>query len=288
MNLEISNLIKYIEEEHGDVDLVSSTGMSLLHYAVFYERIENIQYLVAMGAKINCQDLSGNPPLYLAILKGNLGIVKYLLECGANPNIQNKQGKMSLHYAVSSKNARSLVELLLSTINMQTNVNLTDIDGNTPVFYVKDPQILDIFIQKKANLNIRNEKGLTPLIVNVHRYITTHEPPYREIIKKLLDQSQLDLNIRDRSGKTVLHHIVVGDQKELLEMVLKQSNPEPSTQSIYLINKNPFKSSEVSTKHWINLKIRDFNKETCIDMAKRLQYDDLVYVLTSYNSSTDQ
>ena len=37
MNLEISNLIKYIENENGDVDLVSSTGMTLLHYAVFYE-----------------------------------------------------------------------------------------------------------------------------------------------------------------------------------------------------------------------------------------------------------
>lgn len=54
----------------------------------------------------------------------------------------------------------STVEYLIS---QGADVNFKNEDGNTPLFFQKDPDIIKLLISKGANLNEQNDRGNTPL-----------------------------------------------------------------------------------------------------------------------------
>lgn len=89
-------------------------------------------------------------------------------------------GEAALHIVVKRQDATYLTVL----INQPgVNVNIQDRDGNTALIFAAGlgwgPGV-DALIAKKANVNLANNGGVTPLI----RAVLAHDP---EVVKKLLD-----------------------------------------------------------------------------------------------------
>jgi ankyrin repeat protein len=255
--LDLAKLKHWIEHEAGDVDAVSITGMPLLHCAVFYRQVEVVQYLVAMSVQINAIDKSANTAVHLAVSQDWSDMVQYLLECQASPNIPNSLGQTPLHLAVR-KDSLPIVSKLLQ---FHADVNWADTDGTTPIFHVKDRPIFEQLIQASASLNHQNEMGQTPLMILLHRYITTKLPVYRDMFELGIAHDTINWSLVDTMGRTIYHHAVICRHPKLLDLIITRSSS----------------SANSVTKL---LKVRDRRGETCLDLARRLGYVKACAVIT--------
>ena len=101
---------------------------------------EVCEFLISLGAKINCQDDEGNTPLIAATksVKDNGGVsagrrfdvVEFLIKQGANVRLQNKEMNTALHY-------------------------------------VWTPQFAEILLKHGAETNVKNSKGETPKDISI-------------------------------------------------------------------------------------------------------------------------
>lgn len=81
---------------------VTHNDKSSLEYAIQFEHIDLIKFLLANGAEINFG-------LHIAINVYNMEIVKILLDYGADPNIKDKHGWNALHHAAFCTNTEKFV-----------------------------------------------------------------------------------------------------------------------------------------------------------------------------------
>ena len=86
-------------------------------------------------------------------------------------------------------------------INAGADINATDNNGHTPLFYVarysKTPKTVEALVKLGADINTRDNNGDTPL------FMAAYGNKNPEIIKSLIKYGA-DVNIRDDSGKTAL------------------------------------------------------------------------------------
>lgn len=110
---------------------------------------------------INVCNGEGYTALHIASLHGQVDIVKLLLNNGAIPNIVTRKGLTPLHLACQTGRLE-IVKLLLQCKGSQ--VNAQDVKGNTALHYAcgaRDARIVEILVKNKADVNIRNCKGLS-------------------------------------------------------------------------------------------------------------------------------
>jgi ankyrin repeat protein len=101
--------------------------------------------------------------LLWATFYGNTSILAWLIDNGANVNHQDRNGYCALHFAGQEKQFEC-AELL---ITKGASLELPDAHGNTPIwtalFNAKDDRrLVNLFLQKGANLDHLNKYGKTP------------------------------------------------------------------------------------------------------------------------------
>lgn len=102
-----------------DPNVSNIHGLTPLHYAVQYSRINIIHILLKAGANINAEDNEGNTPLmYAASLSGKTStedVVKLLVDHGADLNKRNLKGSNALAAAIyNQKNStENTVQILI-------------------------------------------------------------------------------------------------------------------------------------------------------------------------------
>ncbi len=79
---------------------------TLLHLVARVGTVEEIDLLVASGARINSIGDIGYTPLHYAAMKGRLDVTKKLLALGANPKIKSEFGETPLDVADNGKHAQ--------------------------------------------------------------------------------------------------------------------------------------------------------------------------------------
>ncbi|KAF6036968.1 hypothetical protein EB796_004722 [Bugula neritina] len=82
-----------------------------------------MKQLLANGARVNIQDITGSTPVRKAAYKGHLEAVRHLLGNGANANIRTKKGRAAVHCAALYGHTEVL-DLLLQH-GAQVNIQLT-------------------------------------------------------------------------------------------------------------------------------------------------------------------
>jgi ankyrin repeat protein len=211
------------------VSLAALTGLTASPAKAFVE-LKDMQFLtkvvqqdeqglrndIAGGANVNAQDLGGNNALHYAMCSNApMSTVKMLLQAGTDPNAKNNEGFAPLVYYVSALMFECMFEgsenesLLLLFKNAGADMDAADPRGETLLMdalgYGRSVEEILELIQLGANVNARNNEGLTPLFMI--NSCTSLEPKDIDTIVNALVAAGADMNAKNREGKTPRENI---------------------------------------------------------------------------------
>ncbi|MCP4132468.1 MAG: hypothetical protein GY754_15960 [bacterium] len=165
-------IIKLLKNKGAKVNVPNKTGSTELHYAVQKNRPHIVRELTAVGANPNMKDSKGNITLHYGVEYEYIN--DPLLEAGANPNIKNNAGSTPFILLARSGQQFKLntVKSYFSKSKHDIKLDIKDAKGNTAlmhavqhVFHSTTGSLIKMLVDKGANLNLKNNKGLTPLAV---------------------------------------------------------------------------------------------------------------------------
>jgi len=243
------DVVKYFIEERGiDVDQPDKAGCTALMNTAYFRKkdyeknYETIAYLISQGADVNATANNGTTAFIGTAIEGRVDAARILLQNGAKVNVRTTDYGDTAIYRAVERDEFDFLEFLLSVgvdINAQDDFGVTPLmkaAGNGSVNSVK------MLVAKGADLNLRDDEGRTALMYAVRmadlkvnelsedeleemrvpeRNLYEMKRQYRkesiEIIKILLSSPHLDINAKDKSGKTALEHADDGEIRKILK-----------------------------------------------------------------------
>lgn len=145
-----------------DLKETNIAGNTALHIAA-ENSMNDLAGKIISDSEIDINQVNdyGYTALHFSVEKQNEDLLELLLNNSADPNIANKEGYAPIHRAAANNNLQ-IIELLIS----QTNVNVQDVNGNTPLIYAVGQQSYDasqLLLENGADVNVANNQGVTPL-----------------------------------------------------------------------------------------------------------------------------
>ena len=190
-------LIKSLLKANVDVNVLSSEGLSPLHWAVIKGNLEVTKLLIREGANIEIKDSkNASSPLLFACQNGRRKIVNFLLEMRANSNVMCAEGLSPLHWAVIKGNLEVTLLLKIYGANIEIKdskwgsspflyacqnartkivnflfevggvIKAANIDGTTAIHFATQSgniELVNFLLQKGLDINSKNNKGESPL-----------------------------------------------------------------------------------------------------------------------------
>lgn len=184
------------------INSVGNYAVSPLHYAVFHEKLDNVDFLLQEGADVNILDIQGKTCLHIVAERRNpnINLFMKLLLWGADINLSNNKGDLPIHVAIEEGHA-ALVDLLLPR-------GLHDFHflGLSSKLRLSNLELFDV--------NKRGNCGHSLLLLSLKKDAL-------DVVDALLKQGA-DCNIVDDDGDTCLHYAIAGGYKSLVaELILK-------------------------------------------------------------------
>jgi len=229
-----TTIVNLIAKLNGNLNFVYNKQFTPLKLAIRSgcesSKIEIVETLLKNGANPNYpEDPIFYTALDIAIQEGNLIIVTLLLNHGAyingNDNVNSTYYNKPLHVAVQKGN----IEILKALLDREgINVNITGGKEYTALHLAlmkpkPNIDIINILIRKGADITITshfNGTTLSPLSLALYK-----SP---EILNALLNtEQQVDIshsNLRDNTGNTLLHVLVLKDKSEYILELLRKRN----------------------------------------------------------------
>ena len=205
----------------------TSDGGSLLMTAVLSDARRSLTTLARHGVDINARDEDGNSALLHAVHQSRDECIKYLLKIGADVNAQNKHGDTALLLAVHWHS--SVPDLILQ---YKPNVNIADIDGNTPLMKAVEGAPLnrvEAILDRGADVKARNKEGKTAVhFAAAHIGWMWKEPDQaveRETQLKiipLLESKGADLKTVTNDGRSALHFAAEKGYPGMLRLLIEK------------------------------------------------------------------
>ena len=84
------------------LNIKDKSALTPLHIACNYGNYEFVQYLINLGANIDCLDKDNKTPLFYAVQSNNIKIIKYLIINGADKYIKDTKGLIAIDYTLNS------------------------------------------------------------------------------------------------------------------------------------------------------------------------------------------
>ena len=200
------NIVEYLLKKNVNINILDEHGRLLLYNPIKFNYI-NIVNLILVYNKNNIGlsildkiDKYNNNILHYAIKFNNIDIVKLILKYNFYINICDINNNNALHLAIKQKNI-SICNLL---IDKNININQLNNDSETPLYMAINIgffQIIDILLEKKCIIDTKeNIKQMTPfLIAGFNGYV--------DICDKLYKYN-IDINDQDNLGNTILHYAI--------------------------------------------------------------------------------
>lgn len=172
-NLEV---IKLLLNLNANVNDVNEDGESALHLACGESDEEIVELLISKNALINVFAKDNTTPLYYGIKTKNLKIVQLLLESGAFVEYDEIPASLNICkpiHTVIAAGCRKMIEILIKhglDVNMKIEENLMEHPSFLHIAVKYDQlDIAKILLDKKADTQIKNDRGRTPLHIAVDR-----------------------------------------------------------------------------------------------------------------------
>lgn len=193
-----SDGLRRLVEAGGDVNMVSQDvqRFSPLQAAVLRRDLEMATYLLDRGADQNYRGGWNASALMIAATSAySAELTAMLLRRGADPNTTDYWGRTALHCVAST----CWIDVLEALLTASADVDSRTPDGSTPLHEATrntdaETRAIRILCQHGANLNARDNRGLTPLHVAMEKSMAN-------AAQALLDLGA-DPTIRDAAGRT--------------------------------------------------------------------------------------
>jgi len=163
-----------------------------LYRAIQSGDLDQIKRHIYWGTDINQSDPQGDKPLHVAVRRGRLIIARELLKNGADPNAENVGGETPLQVALAEGKTQ-LAGVLFEAGAMDDAQELLFALARAGI---DDRDSLGLLIERGADVDAKDESGLTPLLIAV-------ADGRRLLTKRLIDLGA-DVNIPDDAGRTPL------------------------------------------------------------------------------------
>ena len=137
--------------------LVTTAFADPIHDAAFGGDVAGVQTELDKGADVNAKDGVGRTPLHGAANRGRKEIVELLIAAGADVNAKGDDGETPLDLAIQFKEAE-IADLLRKhggKSGAEDSINVAAEVGNI--------EAVKQYIAAGTDLNVKNERGLTPL-----------------------------------------------------------------------------------------------------------------------------
>jgi ankyrin repeat protein len=171
--------------------------------------------------EVDARDHTGRTPLHIAAEHRSLRVARKLVELGASCHTTDMQGRSILNTAVRVFDNEAMLALVLS--DAQTDVNLTDNDGVTPLMAcveVEDIKMLRTLLASKADTNIQEHgTGRTAL----HRAVLRN---WLDGVDALLGPQANCKILRDSDRCTPLDYARTGEIFELTRDYVERLYPK--------------------------------------------------------------
>ncbi|XP_069594215.1 CARD- and ANK-domain containing inflammasome adapter protein-like [Ranitomeya imitator] len=145
--------------KNSDVNVVNSSGETLLHVAASNGHVPVIEFLLSKGAKVDAKDKKRRTPLHRAAENGHVEAARVLLRAGANIYSLDNDSHSPLHLAAQN-NHHHLVKLFLQEEeklykNRSNFLHLEAAKDNS--------RLVEILLKNGANVDSTDEKKQTAL-----------------------------------------------------------------------------------------------------------------------------
>lgn len=212
-----SGNLEIIEQYVDRVDInAQDEGWSALIYAS-YHGYENIvkRLLEVPAINVNLKNNIGNTALICAASTDHKAIVEQLLKNKSiDVNLRNKNGYTALLEATYNRH-EDIAELLLKIPDLNLDyVTRHDHDNVVMIAaYQGCENILKVLLRKPIKINAQNKHGQTALIQAIS------DSDRENIIKILLATSGIDINIKDKDGKTVYMYAIERRYRNIAKLI---------------------------------------------------------------------
>ncbi|ACP16959.1 ankyrin repeat-containing protein [Bacillus anthracis] len=224
-----------------------------LHIACLNENIEIVTLLVEAGADLKIK-YHGETPFALACRKGNVEIIKYLISQGENAN-EIMVGKVTPLHLISSSGNQEIVHYILERI---TNINAVTNRKRSALHYAVEDNNLEaakVLIDNGIDMELLEEYKRSALSLACDR----NKPE----MAGLLLENGANIHSTGQGKVTPLHSACERGFIEVVRVLLQHQPNLHAKATLYSMPRNE------------NL------KETPIETAKRLGYDEIVDLLSS-------
>ncbi|XP_068903743.1 serine/threonine-protein phosphatase 6 regulatory ankyrin repeat subunit B-like [Tenebrio molitor] len=296
--------LRLLLRNYADVNAKSKTGVTTLHIAANYGKIESVQELVKNGANLNAKDIENCAPLYYCIQNSHYEVAKFLLdngstiddgaellcraamsdfpdgislllERGVSVNAKNAEGKTSLHWA-SFEGSNKCVKVLLAA---GADPNCTDNLKSSPLMCAimrSNYKVAECLINAGSDVNLKCE-GTTPLHLAV-----SHGDIFSTI---LLVRHGADVNATDGNGFTPLHFVSLSDETvmELQELFREYSEHH---EKMY-ISYNGEDCAKELLQNVANVNQKDIKGCTPLHLACQKKLSNLIRIFLEYGADTN-
>ncbi len=241
------DMSKTLIEKGADINKTSTDGKTILHLASAADDWQYVTFLLGYNPDINARDGGGLTPLLAAIDKSAIRSAGMLIDKGADVNVKDGTGKNAIHYLAAANNATGLLSKLEGK---GININAKDASGRTPLAiavendrtdnveyllnigadvngrdhagtelvlaaYTKSRPMLNLFINRGANLNVKGPGGKTLLLLGLEKNDSS--------LVQLLAEKGINVNEQQANGKYPLEFAVEKKQTANVKTLLESN-----------------------------------------------------------------
>ena len=99
----------FYHDNNSCLNIKNKSSWTPLHIACYRGNYEFVQYLINLGADMECKDNDNKTPLFYAAQSQNIKTVKYLILSGANKKVKDNKNKTVIEYT-RDKNIYNILE----------------------------------------------------------------------------------------------------------------------------------------------------------------------------------
>ncbi len=166
------------------------------------EIAQEMKKLIRSGLKAEAPNWDGKIPLFSI---RHASLLKALGEVGADLKFKDAHQNGILHQEDVT------VAMLQAALAAGVGINDKNDEGKTPVFYVKDPEVLKAFVKAGADLKVKDQKGQTAILNCIEEDLSRHFDWTYQLnpdCLRIFQDAGVDPQAKDQEGHTLFSRLV--------------------------------------------------------------------------------